>query len=267
VTAPGRIAAIHLMNLPTSKTRDGEIGLADFRGDTIRAFREAGWIYHAETVVWKNPVTAMQRTKALGLLWKQIKKDSCLSRMGIPDTVVFFRKPGENAARVAHTAEEFPVEQWQRWASPIWEDVDDDRAYFWLSHWTEWAKLARVAVSLPDDQLRRLAGPAWMDIDQSETLQFRSVREHDDERHLCPLQTEVIRRALILYSNPGDVVFDPFGGIASTGVVALENGRRAVIAELKESYFKQAAANLRVAESVEQPTLFGSELAIFGGAP
>jgi len=216
VTKPGRLAAIHCMNLPTSKTRDGHIGLSDFRGEVIRSFEDAGWIFHAETVIWKDPVTAMQRTKALGLLWKQLKKDSAMSRMGIPDTIVFFRKPGENECAVSHSAADFPVDQWQRWASPV-----------------------------------------WMDIDQSDTLQFRSVRENEDERHLCPLQLEPIRRCLTLYSNPGDVVFDPFGGIGSTGVVALHNNRKTVIAELKEVYWKQAVANLREAETAgkRQPSL------------
>jgi hypothetical protein len=216
VMKAGRVVACHVMNLPSLKQRDGHIGLIDFRGQTIRAFQNAGFIYHAETVVWKDPVTAMQRTKALGLLWKQLKKDSTMSRMGIPDTVLFFRKPGDNPNPVAHTPEQFPVGQWQQYASPV-----------------------------------------WMDINQSDTLQHRSVREHDDERHVAPLQIEVIRRCLELYSNPGDVVFDPFGGIGSTGVVALENSRKAVICELKRSYYEQAVANLkRAASEKTQPTLF-----------
>lgn len=208
VTKPGRIAALHVMNLPTSKMRDGVIGLTDFRGQVIRAMEDGGWIYHAETVVWKDPVTAMQRTKALGLLWKQIKKDSCMSRMGIPDYVVFFRKPGGNEEPVAHTAQEFPVDQWQKWASPV-----------------------------------------WMDINQSDTLNVRVAREEEDERHLCALQIEVIRRCMVLYSNPGDTLFDPFAGIGSTGYVAVQNGRRFAGFELKRSYFEQAAKNLRDAEA------------------
>ena len=218
VTKRGRVAAIHCMNLPTSKTRDGHIGLSDFRGEVIRSFEAAGWIFHAEVVIWKDPVTAMQRTKALGLLWKQIKKDSTMSRMGIPDTIVFFRKPGENDCAVSHTPDAFPVDMWQKWASPVWTDID-----------------------------------------QSDTLQFRSVRENEDERHLCPLQLEPIRQCLYLYSNPGEIVFDPFGGIGSTGIMALRNDRKAVVAELKDVYFKQAVANMREAESAgqRQPSLFG----------
>lgn len=207
VTKPGRLLSFHCMNLPTSKAHFGYIGLRDFRGDLIRLFQEAGWIYHSEVCIWKDPVTAMQRTKALGLLHKQLKKDSCLSRQGIPDYVVTMRKPGENPQRVSHTNKSFPVSKWQAWASPI-----------------------------------------WMDINPSDTLQFRSAREDKDERHICPLQLEVIRRALILWSNPRDFVLSPFAGIGSEGYVAIELGRRFLGMELKRSYYEQAYRNLQAAE-------------------
>ena len=214
VTMPGRLLSFHAMNLPTSKARDGVIGLVDFRGELIRTFVNAGWIYHSEVCIWKDPVTAMQRTKALGLLHKQIKKDSCMSRQGIADYVVTMRKPGENPERVAHTNESFPVSVWQRYASPV-----------------------------------------WMDIDPNDTLQYRSARENDDERHICPLQLGVIRRGLELWTNPGDRVLSPFAGIGSEGVVALEMGRRFVGVELKRSYYEQAARNL--AGATAQTSLFG----------
>lgn len=207
VTKPGRNMSVHCMDLPTSKTRDGEIGLTDFPGELIRSARAAGWIWHSKVTIWKDPVTAMQRTKALGLLWKQIQKDSCMSRMGIPDYVLTFRRPGVNPNPVSHTKEEFPVDQWQKWASPIWSDINP-----------------------------------------SDTLQFRSAREHADERHVCPLQLEVIRRCVRLWSNPGDVILSPFAGIGSEGYVALEEGRKFVGVELKGSYFSQACANLSTAE-------------------
>lgn len=217
VTKPGRLVSFHCMDLPTSKERDGFIGIADFRGELVRLFQSEGWILHSQVVIWKDPVTAMQRTKALGLLHKQIKKDSCMSRQGIPDYLVTMRKPGVNPEPVTHTNEDFPVQLWQRYASPV-----------------------------------------WMDINPSDTLQYRSAREDEDERHICPLQLEVIRRALKLWSNPGDVVFSPFMGIASEGVVSLEEGRRFVGAELKASYYKQAVANLRAArEGGPQQALFG----------
>lgn len=215
-TKPGRNSSVHCMTLPTSKTRDGVIGLSDFPGRIIRAHEEAGWIYHSKVTVWKDPVTAMQRTKAIGLLWKQIKKDSTISRQGIPDEVLTFRKPGANPEPVSHTADEFPVDQWQKWASPV-----------------------------------------WMDINPSDTLQYMSAREEKDERHICPLQLEVIRRCIRLWSNRGDIVASPFTGIGSEGYVALEEGRRFIGAELKRSYFVQACANL---EAIRQrpADLFGA---------
>lgn len=199
---PGRLISIHCMNLPTSKERDGHIGLRDFRGDVIRLMEESGMIYHSEVAIWKDPVIAMQRTKALGLLHKQIKKDSAMCRQGIPDYLVTFRKPGDNPERVTHTNETFPVSMWQKYASPIWTDINP-----------------------------------------SDTLQHRSVREDDDERHICPLQLTVIRRGIELWTNPNDVVLDPFDGIGSVGYVALEMERRHIGVELKDSYYKQAVAN------------------------
>lgn len=206
VTMPGRLLSFHCMNLPTSKQRDGVIGIKDFRGILIKAFCDAGWIYHSEVCIWKNPVTAMQRTKALGLLWKQLKKDSTMSRQGIPDFVVTMRKPGENPERVTHTDESFPVAVWQRYASPV-----------------------------------------WMDINQSDTLQRQSAREEKDERHICPLQLEVIKRCIELWTNPEDIVLDPFAGIGSTPYTAIRMNRRGMGIELKESYYKQAVANCREA--------------------
>lgn len=216
VTKPGRLLSFHCMLLPSSKTKHGYIGLRDFRGDLIRAFREVGWIHHSEVVIWKDPVTAMQRTKALGLLHKQLKKDSCMSRQGIPDYLVTMRKPGRNADadRVSHTNKTFPVLEWQQYASPVWSDIDP-----------------------------------------SDTLQYRSARENEDERHICPLQLEVIRRGLRLWTNPGDTVLSPFAGIGSEGFVALEQERRFVGVELKASYYGQACRNLERAKR-SQRTLF-----------
>lgn len=227
VTMPGRCVCIHCMNLPTSKERDGYIGIRDFRGDVIRWMQKLGFIYHAEVCIWKNPVTAMQRTKALGLLHKQVKKDSCMSRMGIPDYVVVFRKPGDNPERVSHTNESYPVSKWQGVASPVWSEY---------------------------------ASPVWWDINQSDTLNGKIAREDEDERHICPLQLPVIERCVELYSNPGDVVLDPFDGIGSTGYQAIRMGRRHVGVELKEKYFQIACKNLRQAEAdceAEDITLFG----------
>lgn len=208
VTMPGRCLSFHCMNLPVSKQNSGYIGITDFRGDLIRIFQGAGFIFHSEVCIWKDPVIAMQRTKAIGLLHKQLKKDSCLSRQGVPDYLVTMRKHGDNPERVCHTLKEFPVSQWQKYASPV-----------------------------------------WMDIDANDTLQRASARENEDERHICPLQLEVIRRALLLWSNPGDLVLSPFSGIGSEGYVAIQQGRRFLGVELKESYYKQAIANLKAAKS------------------
>lgn len=212
---PGRLMSFHCMNLPTSKERDGYIGIRDFRGELIRFFEEIGFIYHSEVVIWKDPVTAMQRTKALGLLHKQLKKDSCMSRQGIPDYLVTMRKPGDNPERVTHTNETFPVAMWQKYASPV-----------------------------------------WMDINPNDTLQYRSAREEQDERHICPLQLQVIQRGIELWSNPGDIVLTPFMGIGSEAYTAVKMGRRAVGVELKDSYYRQAVANVLSAVNKEQMDVF-----------
>lgn len=215
VLMPGRIMAVHCMNLPTSKERDGFIGIEDFRGELIRLFQSAGFIYHSEVCIWKDPVVAMQRTKALGLLHKQIKKDSCMSRQGIPDYLVAMRKPGDNPERVTHTNERFPVSVWQKYASPIWTDINP-----------------------------------------SDTLQATSCRDEKDEKHICPLQLTVIRRALNLWTNEGDTVLSPFMGIGSEGVVALEGGRKFVGVELKPTWYEQAVRNCASATAVDQVSLW-----------
>jgi DNA modification methylase len=171
----------------------------------------------------------MQRTKALGLLHKQIRKDSTMSRQGIPDYLVTFRKPGENPEPVTHTDESYPVALWQRVASPVWALAGQDTGDGFLD--------------------------VRQDINPSDTLQHRSAREHEDERHICPLQLPVIRRALELWTNPGDTVLDPFGGIGSTGHVALQLGRRFVGTELKRSYYDQMVRNLQAAG--RQTEMFG----------
>jgi DNA modification methylase len=248
---PGRLISVHCMLLPASLSHDGYIGLKDFRGDIIRAYQDAGFIFHSEVVIWKDPVTAMQRTKALGLLYKQIKKDSARSRQGVPDYLVTFRKPGVNPDPVTKDPEVFPVDLWQKEASPVWTYGDDDPP---LKQFVDWVRGFFSPVS---DFGQRFPDPVWMDINQSETLQYRSAREHNDERHICPLQLEVIRRGIRLWTNEGDTVVTPFAGIGSELVTALEMGRRAVGFELKKSYYEQAARNCAAAEQrTHQPSLF-----------
>ena len=215
VLMPGRLMSVHCMNLPTSKSRDGFIGIDDFRGDLIRLFQENGFIYHSEVCIWKDPVVAMQRTKALGLLHKQIKKDSAMSRQGIPDYLVTMRKTGENPEPITHTNETFPVAIWQKYASP-----------------------------------------RWTDINPSDTLQYKSARENEDEKHICPLQLKVIERGINLWTNPNDIVLTPFMGIGSECYKAIEMGRRAVGVELKESYYNQAVKNIQSVVKAEQLSLW-----------
>jgi hypothetical protein len=230
VIMPGRLVSMHCMNLPSSKTRDGFIGIKDFRGDLIRLMEDAGFVYHSEVVIWKDPVIAMQRTKAIGLLHKQIVKDSAMSRQGIPDYVCTFRKLGENPEPVAGRFDEFVGED-----APV-----------------KTGDVTRTSI----DIWQRYASPVWMDINPSDTLQYRSARDNNDERHVCPLQLDVIRRCLQLWTNPGDVVLDPFSGIGSTSYVALEMGRKAIGIELKKSYYDCSITNLTNQSASKQGSLF-----------
>jgi len=238
VMKKGRIVAIHCMNLPTSKVRDGFIGIRDFRGEIIRAYQEAGFIYHSEVVIWKDPVVAMQRTKALGLLHKTIKKDSSMSRMGIPDTLVMMRKPGDNEDPISG---EFQYYVGDEPASGFARHEWDDGRQAWT--------VVEGSHNTSVDVWQRYASPVWMDINQTDTLNFREGRDSDDERHICPLQLDVIQRCLQLWSNPNDIVWSPFLGIGSEGYMSLKAGRKFIGAELKPSYFKLAVRNLEQAKA------------------
>lgn len=207
----GRLVSIHCMDLPTTKASDGFIGLRDFPGILIKLFQDCGFYYHSRVTIWKDPVVAMQRTKALGLLHKQIKKDSSMCRQGIADYIITMRKPGDNENPITHTNETFPVEQWQQYASPV-----------------------------------------WMDIQQGNTLNRSSAREERDEKHICPLQLDVIARCIELWSNEGDTIFTPFLGIGSEAYQSLKMHRKAVGIELKESYFQQAVKNCNRATTCEE---------------
>ncbi len=251
VLQTGRLLSFHCMNLPLSKERDGVIGLRDFRGKLIAAFEKAGFVMHSEVCIWKDPVTAMQRTKAIGLLHKQIRKDSCMSRQGIADYLVTMGKRGINANPVsglfdrwigdpADTPASFLAmeranrDEAQRNTGrpPLDEDFDPSPGF------------TNEEVRRSIDVWQRYASPVWMDIDAGDTLQYTQAREENDERHICPLQLGVIRRGMELWSNPGDLVLSPFAGIGSEGHVALEEGRRFVGVELKGSYYEWACRNL-----------------------
>ena len=297
LTKPGRLHSVHCMDLPTSKANHGYIGLIDFPGIIIKAFQDAGWIYHSRVAIWKDPVTAMQRTKALGLLHKQIVKDSAMSRQGIPDTLLTFRKPGENLDPIAGNLVQKGdrAEYWIQDVRVCENRVDtipiyDPEVNEIIRHTTgcireykygeqycancgnkltprgKQNELSSDASRTPIDIWQRLASPVWMDINPSDTLQRESAREEEDERHICPLQLEVIRRCMELWSHPNDTILTPFAGIGSELYVALggkcQSGaflpsrRKAIGIELKESYYKQAVANcLRAEKQMKQPSL------------
>jgi DNA modification methylase len=204
LTKPGRLTAVHCSDLPMTKWKDGAVGIKDFSGDIIRLHQDAGWIYHSRRTIWKCPVVEMTRTKHVGLLYKQLQKDSSKSRGGMPDYLLTFIKPGENQNPINHTPENFPLDQWQEWASPVWDTVN-----------------------------------------QTNVLNVKAAKSAGDERHLCPLQLDVIERALIMWSNPGDVVLSPFMGIGSEGYCSLKLGRKFIGTELKESYWRQASQYLQ----------------------
>jgi DNA modification methylase len=209
VMMQGRNVAVHCMDLPVQKGKEGYIGLRSFSNMIINLFEECGFIFHSEVVCWKNPVTEMQRTKALGLLHKQIKKDSTMSRVGIPDKVLIFRKDGERSNPVTH------------------QDKDNTKPDY-----------------LSVDMWQKLASPVWFDIDYGNTLNFRSGRDDNDEKHICPLSLDIIERIVLLYSNVGDIVLTPFLGISSEVYQAVKMNRKGIGFELKKSYFDLAKNNL-----------------------
>lgn len=222
ILKPGRVVAIHCMQIPAMKERDGYIGIKDFRGDLIRAFQKVGFIYHGEVTIWKDPVVEMQRTKALGLLHKQLKKDSSRTRMGLPDYIIFMRKDGDNEDPIKHTNENFPVDLWQDYASPVW---------------------------------REYASPVWWNIVQSNTLN-RMFADEESERHIAPLQLDVIERCIKLYSNEGDTVFTPFMGIGSEVYQAVKMNRKGIGIELKREYYLQAVSNLQTLDDEKSQLSF-----------
>jgi hypothetical protein len=239
VTMPGRIHAVHVMQLPTSKIRHGHIGMRDFRGEVIRAYEDAGWIFHSEVCIWKDPVVAQQRTKSIRLLHKQIVKDSTISGQGLADYIVTFRKPGENPEPVAGG--------FSRYCGPK-ENEPDRSKYTTPMDGRNWYSI---------EVWQRYASPVWMDINQTRTLQYRGGRDEKDEQHISPLQLDVIERCIDLWSNPGDVVLTPFLGIGSEVYAAVEMGRKGIGCELKPSYFAQAVKNLAALEKKQTENLFG----------
>ncbi len=240
VMMPGRLIAIHCMNLPTSKAREGTIGIRDYRGEVIREYLKSGFIYHSEVCIWKDPVTAMYRTKAHGLLHKTLVRDSSMSRQGVADYLVVMRTPGENQEPISGQLEYYV-------GSHEMEGFTyDENGNKWLA---------------PGDRLsaidiwQRYASPVWMDIRQTDVLKYMDGRDPKDEKHVCPLQLDVIERAMQLWSMPGDTVWSPFMGIGSEGYVAVQMRRKFIGAELKSSYYNLAVRNIGEA-NVRQRDMF-----------
>ena len=242
VTMPGRLLSFHCMDLPMMKSRDGVIGLKDFPGELIRMFTDAGFIYHSKVTIWKDPLVEATRTKALGLLHKQICKDSSMCRQGLPDYLVTMRKPGENPELIAHP---------EGFESYIGEDEPEgakiERPQPDAEKYEKKEKYNEVPV-YSHQVWRKYASPVWMDIRQSNTLNGKSAREEQDERHICPLQLDVIARGIKLWTNENDIVLDPFAGIGSSNYVALKMGRRTIGVELKENYYNLALENVEKAD-------------------
>lgn len=252
VMKPGRMVCVHCTDLPTRKGKHGYIGLQDFSGDLIKAHEAAGLIYHGRATIWKDPVVEMQRTKALGLLYKQIRKDSAMNRVGMPDYMLFFRAPGDNPDRIEHAApgDKDAVKIARKWLAEM------HRLGLASATPTEAQILAMLQhVEFDVYEWQRLASPVWMDIHQGNVL--NRMKAENDEKHVCPLQLDVIDRCLRLYSKPGDVVMDPFNGIGSTGYQAVKGYRRYIGFELKPEYARQADRNLKQAEA-SAGDLFGA---------
>lgn len=228
MTKKGRIVAVHCMNIPAMKERDGYIGLKDFRGDIIRLFQSKGFIFHSEHCIWKDPLIEATRTKAIGLMHKQLCKDSSMCRAGIPDYLLAFRKPGENPDRVQNP----------KGLELFYGENEPEHGN--LSH----------------ERWRRYASPVWMDIRMNNTLQYMSARENEDERHICPLSLDISKRAIQLWSNEKEKVFTPFMGIGSEVYSAVELSRYGIGIELKETYFNQALKNIEHLENSNQLKFF-----------
>ena len=238
LTKPGRIACIHVQQLTTTKATHGFIGMSDFRGDVIRLFQDVGWIFHGEVTVWKDPQAQSIRTKAFALAFQTKNRDSASCRPALADYLLLFRKPGDNAVPISHEATrgEITNDDWIEWASPIWTDVQDG------SQLTDDGHIA----------------PVWYGIKESDTLNVRVARDDGDERHIAPLQLEFIRRCILLYSNPGELILTPFAGIGSELFVARKFGRRSIGCELKPSYWRTAVHNLEDLDAqMDAPALFG----------
>ena len=236
VTKPGRRACIHVQQLTTTKSMTGYMGMTDFRGEVIRAFQDAGWIFDGEVTVWKDPQAQSIRTRSHALAFATKNRDSATTRPALADYLLLFKKPGDNAVQIKN---DVTNDEWIEWASPIWTDHHDGG---WL---TEVGNIC----------------PVWYGIKETDTLNTSVAKDSADERHICPLQLGFIERCVRLWSNPGELVLTPFAGIGSELYQSLKLGRRAVGIELKPSYWRTAVDNLtRLESELEAPSLFDEAL-------
>lgn len=235
VTRPGRLAVVHCKQLVDYTGRDGQAGMRDFRGRVIRLFQAAGFKYHSEVCIWKCPAQERDKTNAQGLLHCQLERDSSYLRQGLPDYLVIFRrwpKDGEDSlVRPIHRPE--GISGYVGLEPPSEAEVADGAERMKCPP----AKVRSILT------WRKYASPVWFDINGTRVL--KPAKTEDEEKHLCPLQLDVIERAAHLWSSPGDVVFSPFAGIGSELWGAVNQGRKAVGIELNPLYVTQAVRNLK----------------------
>lgn len=217
ITKPGRLICLHLKQIPTFKGRDGAMGLIDFRGMMIQAFQKYKWIYHGEITVWTDPEIEATRTKSASILWNSYKKFAEITRTGMADYVVIMQK----------------VEREEEWIHIKHENNDDE-----FHHWTE------------------IASPCWMNISRTNVLNTKAAKEDKDEKHMTPLQLDLIKELIHWYSNENEIIFDPFAGVFSVGYEAIQMNRRAILCELKESYYLTGCQNMKEIEDKSQMTIF-----------
>lgn len=240
---PGREVAVHCIDIPAMQERDGFIGLKDFPGEIIRHFILAGFVYHARITIWKDPLIEAVRTKSIGLNYGQLCKDTSKIRVGLPDYVLVFRKPGENTDPISHEngiTEYHGAFQWID-AKPI-SGAEPIRLM----------DSTGSGIKHQHNIFRNYASPVWFDVRQTNTLNKLPARDEKDTKHICPLQLDTIERLMQLYSKEGDVVLTPFMGIGSEAYVAIKNNRKAIGIELKESYFEQAVINCKRAAEISE---------------
>ena len=243
LTMPGRVTAVHAMDIPNGNTGSGDDHLIDFPGDVIRLHAQYGLKYVARYHVWKEPLAVRNRTMAKKLAHATVVDDSSRCGVASADYLLVFRKSGENPEPIEHPygltdyagAREIPREllKYKGW--------DGNQIHNRYSHWI-W---------------RQYASAFWDDIRIDNVLPFQEARDEEDEKHVHPLQLDVIDRAIVLWSNRGDTVLTPFMGVGSEVYSAVRAGRRGIGIELKRTYFSQAVRNLEQVEvKIEEPTLF-----------